>query len=198
MVLRGEQLLHSRARRYAPRRADHSAKESTPRIGFRSSASSAPPWSSTSRRSAAKDPRLSGDTGRRAGVREEARAYRAGNDRSGAHRLEPALAGREGVSRRRYAGGRVEAEFPELGEDAARVLVDERQVGALGIDTASNDYGKSKDFVVHRIAADKNVPGLENLTNLDRLPPRGATVIALPIKIEGGSGSPVRVVALVP
>ena len=70
--------------------------------------------------------------------------------------------------------------------------------GALGIDTASNDYGKSKDFVVHRIAADKNVPGLENLTNLDRLPPRGATVIALPIKIEGGSGGPVRVVALVP
>jgi kynurenine formamidase len=88
--------------------------------------------------------------------------------------------------------------FPSFGEAAARVLVDERRAGALGIDTASNDYGKSKDFVVHRIAAEKNVPGLENLTNLDRLPPRGATVIALPIKIEGGSGGPVRVVALVP
>jgi kynurenine formamidase len=88
--------------------------------------------------------------------------------------------------------------FPSYGEAAARLLVEERRVGALGIDTASNDYGKSKDFIVHRIAAEKNVPGLENLTNLDRLPPRGATVIALPIKIEGGSGGPVRVVALLP
>ena len=87
--------------------------------------------------------------------------------------------------------------FPSFGEAAARVLVDERRVGALGIDTASNDYGKSKDFVVHRIAAEKNVPGLENLTNLDRLPPRGATIIALPIKIEGGSGGPVRAIAMV-
>jgi kynurenine formamidase len=52
--------------------------------------------------------------------------------------------------------------------------------------------------MVHRIAASSNVPGLENLTNLDHLPPTGAIVIALPIKIEGGSGGPVRVVALVP
>jgi kynurenine formamidase len=88
--------------------------------------------------------------------------------------------------------------FPSYGEDAARLLVDARQVAVLGLDTASNDYGKSKDFVVHRIAAAKNVAGLENLTNLDRLPPRGAAVIALPMKIEGGSGGPVRVVAVLP
>jgi kynurenine formamidase len=86
--------------------------------------------------------------------------------------------------------------FPSFGDAAARLLVDERNVAALGVDTASIDYGRSTDFVVHRIAAAKNVPGLENLTNLDRLPPRGATVIALPMKIEGGSGGPVRVVAL--
>jgi kynurenine formamidase len=87
--------------------------------------------------------------------------------------------------------------FPSFGDAAARLLVDERTVAALGVDTASIDYGRSTDFIVHRVAAAKNVPGLENLTNLDRLPPRGATVIALPMKIEGGSGGPVRVVALV-
>lgn len=88
--------------------------------------------------------------------------------------------------------------FPSFGADAARLLVDDRAVAAIGIDTASIDYGRSTDFQVHRIAAAKNVPGLENLTNLDRLPPRGALVIALPMKIEGGSGGPLRAVALVP
>ena len=89
-------------------------------------------------------------------------------------------------------------EFPSYGADAAGILVDERRVAVLGVDTASTDYGKSTDFVVHRIAAAQNVSGLENLTNLDRLPPTGALIIALPMKIEGGSGGPVRVVALVP
>lgn len=88
--------------------------------------------------------------------------------------------------------------FPSYGGDAAKLLVEERRVAALGIDTASIDYGKSKDFEVHRIAAARNVPGLENLTNLDRLPLLGATVIALPMKIEKGSGGPLRAVALVP
>jgi kynurenine formamidase len=87
--------------------------------------------------------------------------------------------------------------FPSYGVDAAKLLVEERRAGALGIDTASIDYGKSTDFMVHRIAAAQNVPGLENLTNLDQLPPTGATVVALPMKIEGGSGGPLRAVALV-
>ncbi len=51
---------------------------------------------------------------------------------------------------------------------------------------------------MHRIAAARNVSGLENLTNLDKLPPTGAVVFALPMKIEGGSGGPVRVIALIP
>ncbi len=89
-------------------------------------------------------------------------------------------------------------QFPSFGEEAARMLVEERQVAVLGVDTASTDYGKSKDFVVHRIAAARNVSGLENLTNLDELPATGALVFALPMKIEGGSGGPVRVVALIP
>ena len=89
-------------------------------------------------------------------------------------------------------------QFPSYGEDAARLLVEERGVSILGVDTASTDYGKSTDFVVHRIAAARNVSNLENLTNLHRLPPTGAVVLALPMKIEGGSGGPVRVVALIP
>jgi kynurenine formamidase len=88
--------------------------------------------------------------------------------------------------------------FPSYGEDAARLLVEERRAGALGVDTASIDYGRSTDFVVHRMAAAQQVAGLENLTNLDQVPATGATIIALPIKIEGGSGGPVRVVAVVP
>ncbi len=88
--------------------------------------------------------------------------------------------------------------FPSFGEDAARLLVEERSVKAIGADVASIDYGQSKDFMVHRIAAARNVPGLENLTNLDLIPVTGAVLIALPMKIEGGSGGPVRVIALVP
>jgi kynurenine formamidase len=88
--------------------------------------------------------------------------------------------------------------FPSYGADAARLLVEDRGVAALGVDTASIDYGRSTDFQVHRIAAGRNVPGFENLTNLDRLPSRGAVVIALPMKIEGGSGGPLRAIALVP
>ena len=88
--------------------------------------------------------------------------------------------------------------FPSYGADAARLLVSERHVGAIGVDTASIDYGPSTTFMVHRIAMGANVPGFENLTNLDQLPARGAFVIALPMKIAGGSGGPLRIIALVP
>ena len=87
--------------------------------------------------------------------------------------------------------------FPGYGPEAARLLVEQRQVGALGVDSPSVDYGPSQDFLVHRIGAPRGVPNFENLTGLDRLPPTGATVFALPMKIEGGSGAPLRVVALV-
>jgi kynurenine formamidase len=88
--------------------------------------------------------------------------------------------------------------FPSYGADAVELLVRERGIAALGVDVASIDYGPSTDFAVHRIAAAANVPGLENLTRLDELPPTGAVVIALPMKIEGGSGGPLRAIALVP
>jgi len=88
--------------------------------------------------------------------------------------------------------------FPSYGEEAARYLVERRKAGALGVDTASIDYGPSKDFIVHQVALGANVPGLENVANLEELPETGAWVIALPMKIAGGSGGPVRIVALVP
>lgn len=87
--------------------------------------------------------------------------------------------------------------FPSYGEEAARWLI-ERGVAVLGVDTASIDPGDSTDFPVHRVAGAANVPGLENVAHLDRLPPTGAWVVALPMKIAGGSGGPVRIVALVP
>ena len=88
--------------------------------------------------------------------------------------------------------------FPGFSREVAEFLVKERVIDAVGIDTASLDYGQSKDFIVHRILNGANKPGLENVANLDRLPPRGATLIALPMKIKGGSGGPVRIIALLP
>lgn len=88
--------------------------------------------------------------------------------------------------------------FPSYSAEAARLLVEQRKVGALGVDTASIDYGQSHDFMVHRIAAAAEVPGLENVANVDRLPERGAWIVALPVKIGGGSGGPVRIVAILP
>ncbi|HUF47609.1 MAG TPA: cyclase family protein [Vicinamibacterales bacterium] len=88
--------------------------------------------------------------------------------------------------------------FPGIDPAAARWLVAERSIDAVGIDTASIDYGQSTLFESHRILYEANIPGLENLTALDRLPPTGALVIALPMKIRGGSGAPLRAVAIVP
>ena len=96
------------------------------------------------------------------------------------------------------AGRATNLHFPGFGTEAAQLLVDERSIAGLGIDSPSVDYGPSADFQVHRIGAAKNVFNLENLTGLDRLPATGAYLFALPMKIGGGSGAPARIVALVP
>ena len=88
--------------------------------------------------------------------------------------------------------------FPGLDPEAAQWLVEERSVAAVGIDTPSIDYGQSSDFRSHVILYSANVPGFENLAQLERLPATGAYVVALPMKIEGGSGGPLRIVAFVP
>ncbi|HEY6509486.1 MAG TPA: cyclase family protein [Vicinamibacterales bacterium] len=88
--------------------------------------------------------------------------------------------------------------FPGLHPDAARWLVANRTIKAIGIDTASIDYGQSTLFESHRVLYDRNIPAFENLTALERLPARGAYIVALPMKIDGGSGAPLRAVAIVP
>jgi len=88
--------------------------------------------------------------------------------------------------------------FPGLHPDAAKWLADTRKVKAVGLDTASIDYGQSTLFESHRTLYERNIPAFENLTRLDQLPPRGAIVYALPTKIKGGSGAPLRAVAVVP
>jgi kynurenine formamidase len=87
--------------------------------------------------------------------------------------------------------------FPGIAPEAARVLAD-RGVDAVGIDTASIDYGQSKDFQTHQLLLRAGIFGLENIDGLDRLPSTGATLIALPMKIRNGTGGPTRIIALLP
>ena len=88
--------------------------------------------------------------------------------------------------------------FPGLHPDAARWLVSERRPKAVGLDTASIDYGQSTLFESHRILFGQDVPAFENVSALEQLPATGAYVVALPMKIKGGSGGPLRIVAWVP
>lgn len=85
--------------------------------------------------------------------------------------------------------------FPGLDPQAAKWLVDNRSIKAIGLDTPSIDYGRSSDFMAHRILFAQNIPAFENLVNLDSLPGSGAYIVALPMKIKGGSGGPLRIVA---
>jgi kynurenine formamidase len=87
--------------------------------------------------------------------------------------------------------------FPGLGKDGAELLV-ERGVAAVGIDTPSIDHGQSKTFATHVVLMTNNIPAFENVADMSSLPPTGSTIVALPMKIEGGSGGPLRIVALVP
>ncbi len=88
--------------------------------------------------------------------------------------------------------------FPGLDPKAAKWLTENRKISAIGLDTPSIDYGQSELFESHRILFKENIPAFENVANLDELPPSGAFVFALPMKIRGGSGGPLRIVALVP
>lgn len=102
--------------------------------------------------------------------------------------LGTALRGPEGVAA---------LHFPGLDPVAAQWLVDERNIDALGIDTASIDYGQSVTYGAHQTLFAADIPAFENVANLDQLPATGAYVIALPMKIEHGSGGPLRIVAVV-
>ena len=88
--------------------------------------------------------------------------------------------------------------FPGLHPNAARWLTRNRNIKAIGLDTPSIDYGQSTLFESHRILFEKNIPAFENVANLDRLPIKGFSIVALPMKIAGGSGGPLRMIAIVP
>ena len=95
----------------------------------------------------------------------------------------------------RGAEGVASLSFPGIHPETAQWIADNRHVKAVGLDTPSIDYGKSTEYMTHRILFEKNIPGFENVANLDQLPPMGAYVIALPMKIKDGSGAPLRIVA---
>lgn len=112
--------------------------------------------------------------------------------------------GRFWPDRERYLGtarrgpeAALELHFPGLHPDAARWLVTERSIGAVGLDTPSIDHGPSTHFESHVVLFEGQVPALENVARLERLPAKGFDVVALPMKIRGGSGGPVRIVAIV-
>ena len=87
--------------------------------------------------------------------------------------------------------------FPGLSQEAAKWLTENRSIKAIGIDTPSIDYGQSKLFKAHVVLLSNNIPAFENLTNLDLVPETDFQIIALPMKIKGGSGAPLRAIALV-
>jgi kynurenine formamidase len=87
--------------------------------------------------------------------------------------------------------------FPGFSLDAAKLLVEQRKVYGLGIDTLSIDYGPSQDFPVHQYTLAHGLYHLENVANLESVPAVGTLVVVAPMKLEGGSGSPVRILAIV-
>ena len=99
---------------------------------------------------------------------------------------------------KRGAAGVAELHFPGLHPEAAKWLVEQRAIKSVGIDTASIDFGQSKTYGSHVALMQADIPAFENVANLDQLPSTGAFVVALPAKIKGGSGGPLRIVARVP
>jgi kynurenine formamidase len=98
---------------------------------------------------------------------------------------------------KRGAEAVAELHFPGLAPDGARWLTENRKIKAIGLDTASIDYGQSKLFESHRILMGQNIPAFENVANLDRLAAKISMVVAMPMKIRGGSGGPLRIIAFV-
>jgi kynurenine formamidase len=96
---------------------------------------------------------------------------------------------------RRGAEAVAELHFPGLHPEAAAWLVKNRKINAVGIDTASIDFGQSQTFGSHVALMSENIPAFENVANLDKVPVKGAQIVALPMKIKGGSGAPLRIIA---
>jgi kynurenine formamidase len=89
-----------------------------------------------------------------------------------------------------------ELSFPGFSPESVEFLVQERNITGIAIDTPSVDYGKSKDFKAHQILCGADKLALENIANLDKLPPSGATLYVIPMMIKDGTGAPARVFAI--
>ena len=96
------------------------------------------------------------------------------------------------------AGDVANLHFPGFSREAAEFLVRERDINGIGVDTPSIDSGPSTDFIVHRVINGAGKPGFENVAHLDKVPASGATLVALPMPIAGGSGGPTRAIAILP
>lgn len=108
--------------------------------------------------------------------------------------------GRFWTQPQRFQGrdARGQLHFPAYTAEAARFLVEQRNIRGLGVDTLSIDQGISRTFDVHHIVNAAGRYGLENVAHLDQLPPRGFTLIVAPMKIETGTGGPTRIFAILP
>jgi len=89
-----------------------------------------------------------------------------------------------------------ELHFPGLAPSAARWIVSNRKISAVAIDTASIDFGQSKLFETHQTLYKEGILAIENVARMEELPASGFEIIALPMKIRGGSGAPVRIIAV--
>ncbi|UCC41226.1 MAG: cyclase family protein [Candidatus Aminicenantes bacterium] len=91
-----------------------------------------------------------------------------------------------------------ELSFPGFSPESVKFLIKERNITGIAIDTPSIDYGKSKEFNAHQVLCGADKLALENIANLDKLPPSGATLYVIPIPIKQGTGAPARVFAIIP
>ncbi len=88
--------------------------------------------------------------------------------------------------------------FPGVDGDTTAFLLRERRIVGIGIDTHGADPGQDQEFRTNKQVLENNGIVLECLNNLDQLPPRGTTVVIGALALEGGSGSPVSVMAFTP
>jgi kynurenine formamidase len=95
-------------------------------------------------------------------------------------------------------GAVTDLHFPGFSPESISWLLKNRDITGIAIDTPSIDYGQSKDFKVHQILSAANKAAVENIASLDKLPPIGAMLYVMPMKIRGGSGAPARIFAILP
>ncbi len=197
LVLSLEHLLHARARRNAPGRPEPFRQGRASRRPDPRPQPHRPGRRHRRPRGRREKPGLSPDARRREGLGEGARVGSGRRHRAPPDRLERALAGPEGLPRRRHARRRLEAALPFVrggGREVPRLPQGRRARRRHRLDRLRRVEGLRRPRDRQRA----NVFGLENVAHLEELPESGAWAIALPMKIAGGSGGPLRIVALLP